>query len=249
MAEEYLSKVKEDVVSILGYPIQNVTMDEAIEEFRTMIVGDKLSVVVTANPEILYAACSNEPLTEAIKDSDLVFADGIALLTISKVLKTPFKERVAGIDFAYRACKECAKMGKSVFLLGGKEGVAKKASENLEKEIPGLKIAGTHNGYFKQDQDEEIVKLVNDSNADFLCVAMGFPRQELFLHDNRYKLKAKVGVGIGGSLDVWSGNVKRAPGIYQKLGIEWLYRLICEPQRFSRMAKIPVFMLKAIIKR
>lgn len=248
LAREYLFGTKANVVKILDFPIMNLTMESAINRFSAMLEKDKMSIVVTANPEILNMASKNVELAHVVRNADMVFADGIALLTISKFFKTPFEERIAGIDFAYNACKECAKKGTKVFLLGGKEGVAEKAAENLMAEIPGLNIVGTHNGYFSETEDLEIVEEINNSGAEFLCVAMGAPRQELFMAHNQDKLKVRVGVGIGGSLDVWSGNVNRAPEFYLKHGIEWLYRLISEPKRFGRIIKIPFFMIKAIFK-
>ncbi len=234
---------------MLGFGVDKVSMAQAMDCFEELINKDGLSIVVTANPEILNEATKNKELAEVINNADLVTPDGMSLVLLSKVKRDPFEERVTGIDFAFAALKRTAELGKSVFLLGGKPGVADMAAENLKKMIPGLNIAGTNDGYFKPEQDLDIVAKVNESGADFLLVAMGAPRQELFLARHKAELKANVGVGIGGSLDVWSGNTQRAPEFYQKHNIEWLYRLKTEPQRFGRMAKIPVFMLKVIFDR
>lgn len=236
-------------VSMLGFGVDKVSMAQAMDRFEELINKDGLSIVVTANPEILNEATKNKELAEVINNADLVTPDGMSLVLLSKVKRDPFEERVTGIDFAFAALKRTAELGKSVFLLGGKPGVADMAAENLKKMIPGLNIAGTNDGYFKPEQDLDIVAKVNESGADFLLVAMGAPRQELFLARHKAELNANVGVGIGGSLDVWSGNTQRAPEFYQKHNIEWLYRLKTEPQRFGRMAKIPVFMLKVIFDR
>lgn len=238
-----------DKVNIFGFGVDKVSMAQAMDCFENLINKDGLSIVVTANPEILNEATKNEELAEIINTADLVTPDGMSLVLLSKVKGDPFTERVTGIDFAFAALKRISELGKSVYLLGGKPGVAEQAAERLKEMIPGLVVAGTNDGYFKEAQEAEIVEKVNASGADFLLVAMGAPRQEFFLSRHKNELKAKVGVGVGGSLDVWSGNTKRAPEFYQKHNIEWLYRLKTEPQRFGRMAKIPVFMLKVIFDR
>ncbi|MCQ2553729.1 MAG: WecB/TagA/CpsF family glycosyltransferase [Clostridia bacterium] len=238
-----------DKVNIFGFGVDKVSMAQAMDCFEDLINKDGLSIVVTANPEILNEASKNKELAEIINAADLVTPDGMSLVLLSKVKGDPFTERVTGIDFAFAALKRISELGKSVYLLGGKPGVAEQAGERLKEMIPGLVVAGTNDGYFKEAQEAEIVEKVNASGADFLLVAMGAPRQEFFLSRHKNELKAKVGVGVGGSLDVWSGNTKRAPEFYQKHNIEWLYRLKTEPQRFGRMAKIPVFMLKVIFDR
>lgn len=236
-------------IKMLGLAIDNVSMEEAADEFEKLVNADGLSIVVTANPEILNNATKNEELAKLIQDAPLVVPDGMSLVLLSKLKGQAFKERVAGIDFAYMTLKRSAKIGKKVFLLGGKPGVAKLAAQNLEKEIEGLNIVGTHDGYFIEDDEPKIVELINDSEADVLLVAMGSPRQEFFLSRHQNELKAKLGVGIGGSLDVWSGNISRAPQFYIDHNIEWLYRLKKEPERFGRMAKIPGFMLKVLLEK
>lgn len=239
----------ENRVSILGFGIDNLTLKEAADEFEKLFEKDGFSLVVTANPEILNSASKNKELAGIIQKSTLVVADGMSLVKLSNIKHTPLKERVAGIDFAFEALKRCAKLNKKVFLLGAKPGVAKTAAENLRAMIPSLLICGVKDGYFKDDEWSLVVEEINASGADFIIAAMGCPKQEIFLSKNADALNAKVGVGVGGSLDVWSGNIKRAPQFYIDHNIEWLYRLAKEPKRFSRMAKIPVFMLKAIFDK
>ena len=239
----------ENRVTMLGFGIDKLTVKSAADKALELLNGDKLSILVTANPEILNNATKNEELAEIIKSSPLVVADGMSLVKLSNIKKDPFPERVAGIDLAYEILNRCAGAGKKVFLLGAKPGVAEMASENLQKQIPGLIISGTADGYFKDKDADQVIKKINDSGADFLVCAMGSPRQELFLSRNADKLNVKLGVGVGGSLDVWSGNIKRAPQKYIDHNIEWLYRLKTEPKRFGRMLKIPVFMLKVIFDK
>ena len=239
----------ENRVTMLGFGIDKLTVKSAADKAEELLNGDKLSILVTANPEILNNATKNKELANIIKSSPLVVADGMSLVRLSNIKKDPFPQRVTGIDLAFEILNRCAASGKKVFLLGAKPGVAEKASENLQKQIPGLIISGTADGYFKDEDSDIIVQKINSSDADFLVCAMGSPRQEFFLSKNADKLNVKLGVGVGGSLDVWSGNTKRAPQNYIDHNIEWLYRLKTEPKRLGRMIKIPFFMLKVIFDK
>jgi len=136
-----------------------------------------------------------------------------------------------------------------VFFLGAKPGVAQAAADKLQTEIPGLIVSGCRDGYFKASEEDELIEEINASSADFICVAMGSPKQELFLEKYRDRLAVRVGVGVGGSFDVWSGNTKRAPEFYCNHGLEWFYRLIKEPYRFWRMCKIPVFLIRVLFDK
>ena len=157
------------------------------------------------------------------------------------------------MDFLTAILKELEKTGKSIYLLGSKPAseerpsVAHLAGEAMKKAYPGLKIAGTRDGYFKRDDEDEIIRQINESGADFLCVALGSPKQEQFIARNASALETvRCGMGVGGSLDVWAGTVRRAPEFYQKYGLEWLFRFIQEPSRYKRMAQLPLFILKVL---
>ena len=175
--------------------------------------------------------------------------DGIGLVYASKILKQPLTERVTGIDFTDAAFRIVAKRGGRVFFLGGKPGVAQTAAEKKMQEIPDLKIVGVHDGFFKENDEFAIVENINTSGANFLCVALGSPKQELFIERNRSMLKPCVAIGIGGSLDVWSGILARAPAFYQKLGMEWIYRLMQEPTRIKRIKALPTFLLHVVLQK
>lgn len=236
-------------VSIRGFEVDMVGMDEALSSFEKLLEGDSLSVVVTANCEILNEAGKNEELAGVIKRAALVIPDGIGLVYAARIKGYPLNERVTGIDFSRNALELVAKKGKKVFFLGAKPGVAQAAAEKLMQEIEGLQITGWHDGYFKPEEEDAVVEEINGAKADFLCVALGSPKQELFMERHRNKLCCKVGIGLGGSLDVWSGNTLRAPDFYIDHGLEWLYRLKTEPWRFKRIAKIPFFLLKVLFDK
>ena len=233
-------------INIMGVPVDMVNYDEALARFRSFVEEDGVSLIVTPNSEIVVNAGKNEALMDAIKQAEMVIPDGIGLVYASKLLGHPLQERVTGIDFLGKALEYLAQTGKTAFLFGSKPGIAERAAEQMEKAYPGLKICGCRNGYFKEEEEEEILREINEAAPDLLCVALGSPKQELFVLKYKDRLKAKAAIGVGGSLDVWSGDLKRAPEFYRKHGLEWLYRFIQEPSRYKRMAALPLFMLKVI---
>ena len=235
---------------ILGVRVDKVTKAQALETFRQLLDGSRCELIVTPNAEIVEKASKTPQLRRIInEEAALVTPDGVGLIYASKLKGDPIEEKVAGIDFARSAIEICAQLGRSVYLLGSKPGVAEAAAANLEKEIPGLKIAGFRDGYFKEEEEASIVRQINESGADFLCVALGSPKQEYFVIRHRDMLKVKAAAGLGGSLDIWSGQLNRAPAFYIDHGLEWLYRMIQEPKRLKRLPALPVFLIKAAIRR
>ena len=235
---------------ILGVRVDKVTKAQALEKFRQLLDGSRCELIVTPNAEIVEKASKTPQLRRIInEEAALVTPDGVGLIYASKLKGDPIEEKVAGIDFARSAIELCAQLGRSVYLLGSKPGVAEMAAVNLEKEIPGLKIAGFRDGYFKEEEEASVVRQINESGADFLCVALGSPKQEYFVIRHRDMLKVKAAAGLGGSLDIWSGQLNRAPAFYIDHGLEWLYRMIQEPKRLKRLPALPVFLIKAAIRR
>ena len=239
-----------DVVKILGVRVDKITKAQALEDFQKLLEGNRCELIVTPNAEIVEKASKTPQLRRIInEEAAIVTPDGVGLIYASKLKGDPIQEKVAGIDFAHSAIELCAKLGRSVYLLGSKPGVAEAAAANLEKEIPGLKIAGFRDGYFKDEEESEVVAEINASGADFLCVALGSPKQEYFVIKHRDALKVKAAAGLGGSLDIWSGQLNRAPKFYIDHGLEWLYRMIQEPKRLKRLPALPIFLIKAAIRR
>ena len=234
-------------IEILGVSFDNVTMDEAVSAAMGIIAEGKRGYVVTPNPEIVMAARENPDLARAVGDASLVLPDGIGVIYGAKILGTPLKEKTPGIDFAARVIERLADRQGSVFLFGAKPGVAEQAGENLREKFPGLVIAGTADGYF--DDDTPIIEQINAAKPDLLLVCLGSPKQELWMHQHAGQVQAGLMAGLGGSLDVFAGVVQRAPERWQKLGLEWLYRLLKEPKRIGRMMKLPQFALCAVKER
>ena len=236
-------------LSILGVKVDRVTRKEALEKFAGFMDKEGQSLIVTPNSEIILNADKDPRLKELINNAAMVIPDGIGLVIASKQLGQPLEERVTGIDFAHSALEWCAANDRKVYFLGSKPGIARKAAENMMAEVPGLQIVGARDGYFKAEEEEDVARAIAQTGAEFLCVALGSPKQELFADKYKDILGVKAAVGIGGSLDVWSGTLQRAPEFYCKYGLEWFYRLIQEPSRFKRMAKIPMLFIKVMFSK
>lgn len=240
-------------IKILGIPVDMVNMNQAMEIFEKLMESEDCSLIVTPNSEIIVNASRDNELKEIITSADLVIPDGIGLVYASRILGCPLSERVTGIDFLNSVLGWLEQNDKSIYFLGskpgkdGKPGVAELAAIHIKEAFTGLKVAGTHHGYFSRNEEAELIKEINDSGADFLCVALGAPKQEKFIAKYREILQVKAAIGVGGSLDVWAGTVKRAPEFYRKHGLEWLYRFIQEPSRYKRIAALPLFMLKVLL--
>lgn len=237
---------KIEKVNILGAMVDKITMEKASDIAMSFFESEGKKVIYTPNSEIILYASRNEEFMPRLNSADLIIPDGIGVVYGAKILRNPIPERVAGFDLLKSIFPRMAKFGYTVYLLGAKPGVSEKAGENLEKDYPGLVVAGTHDGYFKED--DEVIRDINDKKPDLLLVCLGFPKQENWIYENRDKLNVKAMIGAGGCLDVFSGMTERAPDFYCNHGIEWLYRLKKEPWRFMRMTALPVFALKVIFK-
>lgn len=232
---------------VLGVGFDNVTKAEAVERALELIDAREGRYVVTPNPEIVMLAKENPALKEALAGADIVLPDGAGIVKGAAILGRPMKEKVPGIDFACGVMARLAERGGSVYLFGAKPGVAEAAAETLRTKFPGLVISGTSNGYFSDDGP--IIEKIKDAAPDFLLVCLGAPKQELWMAKMSGKLLVGLMVGLGGSLDVFAGTVKRAPEAWQKLDLEWLYRLLKEPRRIGRMMKLPLFVIEAAGER
>lgn len=234
-------------VNILGVRIDKVDLKSAVSKVVSLLEKGSPASVFTPNSEIIYLAKDDEKFKKILNSSDLNTADGIGVVYASKILKNPVCERVAGFDLAKSLLPIMNEKKLKLFLFGGKEGVAKKAKEEILKDYPDICICGVENGYF--DSSDKIIENINNASPDFVFVCLGAPKQEKWIYENKDNLNAKVLMGIGGSLDVFAKEAKRAPQIFIKLNIEWLYRLLKNPSRFKRMLALPKFAFEVIKRR
>ncbi|MDO5095515.1 MAG: WecB/TagA/CpsF family glycosyltransferase [Peptostreptococcaceae bacterium] len=244
-------------MKILGTRIDHVTMQEAMHIATDGMKDKPPFVVVTPNSEIVVKANENLLLMNIIDNAGLVVPDGIGLVIGSKLVGQPLRERVTGIDLMDRLLAYATDNGSRIFFLGGKPTIAERAAEHTIEKYRNINIVGTHHGYFKgmhtgdpEHSDERaVVELIKSLDVDMLFVALGAPNQELFIDRYKDELGAKLLMGVGGSLDVISGTVKRAPEFWQKIGMEWLYRMIKEPVRIKRAGALPIFAVNVLIHR
>ena len=229
---------------ILGVLIDDLTPEEAMAVGKNLLDTDEFHYIVTPNPEFILSAKKNADFCRVLNNATLALPDGIGVVYASRILGQPLKGRVPGIEFAQELMRYLSRTGKTLFLLGAKPGVAEQAAENLRKAYPGLLICGTHDGYFQEDKP--VIEAIHKTKADVIFVCLGAPKQELWMAKCGPDTGAKLAIGLGGCLDVFAGNVQRAPEAFQKAGLEWLYRLLKEPSRIGRMAKLPLILVDAI---
>lgn len=222
----------------LNTRIDNLTFDEALERIEALVDEGKGGYVVTPNVDHIIQLEHNERFREAYEQADLVLTDGQPLIWISRLLKTPIKEKISGSDLFPRLCSLAARKGYTMFFLGAAEGVAQRAAEKLIQKNPGLQIAGTFSPPFGFEKDQKqmqtVWSMIHEAKPDILVVCLGTPKQELFLRKNREKLTGMLAFGLGASFDFEAGIVRRAPRWMQRCGLEWFYRLCREPKRLFK---------------
>ena len=234
-------------VNVMGVAFDNVTMAEALERAKELLDRPGADYCVTPNAEIVYEAMHDEAFCALLNDAALVLPDGAGTVLGAKLLGTPLKEKVAGIDFAANLLGVLAASGKTLYLLGSKPGIGEKAAEKMLEMHPKLQICGVADGYFKDEGP--VVEKINAVRPDVLFVCLGAPKQEKFMHGHRAELDVRLMIGLGGSLDGFAGTVRRAPKWMIRLQLEWLYRLIKEPRRIGRMMRLPKFVLAVLAHR
>jgi N-acetylglucosaminyldiphosphoundecaprenol N-acetyl-beta-D-mannosaminyltransferase len=233
--------VKPAEVQILGLKVNKVTMADALAFIDAALKKDGLTRVITLNAENAYCSYGDKELTALINDADLVTPDGSGILWASTKYGEIIKERVCGVDLLTELFDKYSDGSYGFYFLGAKPEVARLAAEKIRKSYPRLKYCGYHHGYFNRENSESIADHIADSGADILIAAMGAPFQDCWIAEYGERCKVKVGIGVGGSLDVIAGVVNRAPDFFQKTRLEWLYRVFKEPSRIRRTMVLPKF--------
>ena len=232
-------------ICVRGVFFDNVTLDEAAQLLRAAARENRSGVsVFTPNSEIVQLCIEDASLRDTINEGGLIVPDGIGVVKAARILGTPLKETVAGVELGRRVMAFAAEEGFPVALVGGKPGVAEDAAAVMQAEYPNLNVCLTADGYFKKEgeENEAVLSRIRESGARIVFICFGAPAQEKWIAANRDKLPGvNLLLGLGGSLDVYSGRVKRAPAIFVRLGLEWLYRLLKEPKRIGRMMNLPKF--------
>lgn len=231
---------------LLGYKIFSDNKEELLKE----IENKKRVNIISGNPEVLYNGIKNEFLKNSFtKEDALIIPDGVGTLLAAKINGIDITEKIAGIEVMNMLLKEARDKNLKVFLLGAKEEILIKCKEKIKENYDGINIVGSNNGFFDLDNCDDLIKKINESKADILFVAMGAPRQEVFIEKYKDKLCCKIFMGVGGSFDVFAGNVNRAPQFMINIGMEWFYRVAKEPWRIKRLGSIPKFLVLSIKER
>ena len=230
---------KPDSIYLAGVRLDDVTLDEAVDHIAIMIKDHKPGLVATVNAEFIGAAQTNKAYRQAINKAALALPDGSGDTILARLHGTPLRERIPGVDLAERLTREASGRGWRIFLLGADPGVAAKAATIWAKRYPQLQIAGINDGSSAPEAAPAIVKQIHDSKAEIVFVAFSFPRQEFWITENLAASGASVGIGLGGTFDYIAGLRPRAPNLWRRLGLEWLYRFLTQPWRYKRMLAVP----------
>lgn len=238
-------------VRILGIDVDNIDVDEAGQITKELIENSNKTckVIVAPNTEFIMMAQKDEEFYNILREADLATPDSVGVMIGSKLQKKPLKQRIPGQMYFRKVLEVGEKEGWTFYLLGGKGDVPALAAENVKKIYPNLKIVGYHEGFFEKDSEEDVIAEINKLQPNVLFVAMGAPIQEKWIAKHKDELKVDVAAGQGGTFDYEAGKIKRAPVIFQKLGIEWFWRLILQPSRIFRMIVLPIYLMKIIFTK
>jgi N-acetylglucosaminyldiphosphoundecaprenol N-acetyl-beta-D-mannosaminyltransferase len=243
-----MNLMESNKINVLNMSFNHMTKKELLAKLEERVSSNKKTFLVTANPEIVMYAEKDPEYKQIVNGAEYVIADGIGVIIGSKIIGQPLPERIPGFELMQDLLKKGNEKQWSVYFLGAKNEVVKKAVAKVQKQYPNLYIAGYHDGYFNSNsthiQDE-----IRKTKPDLIFVALGFPRQEKFIAENLAGFEKGLFIGVGGSFDVLAGAVKRAPEIWQKLNLEWFYRLVKQPSRWRRMLALPLFIVRMLSER
>ena len=234
-----------EIKKIMSINVANVTIDEAVLYTNELISKNEPSYIITPNAEIAQKANEESKFADIINNAGLVVPDGIGVVLASKILNKPLTGKVAGVELAKALLASIANTDKKVVFFGSGEGIAKEAKENILKEIPGINIIAEISGFF--DDTDSMIEKLRLLDADVIFVCLGSPKQEYFMAKAVKELSHGVMLGLGGTLDVFAGRVKRAPSFFVKFNLEWLYRIAKQPKRIGRAMKLPKYIIYAVM--
>jgi N-acetylglucosaminyldiphosphoundecaprenol N-acetyl-beta-D-mannosaminyltransferase len=240
---------KHQRIEILDAPVDLVTPSTALAAVQQMIEEPGAHCIFAVNPEKVIRSQSDLSLRALLAQADLLIPDGIGIVLGARVLHGVSIERVPGIDLFLAVCERASEAGYRLYLLGAEPDVNRQAHDVLKHCYPRLSIVGTHHGLFSEDENPSIIQAINLTRPDIVFVALGSPRQEEWITANLHKLQVKVCQGVGGSFDVLAGRVRRAPLLFRKYHLEWLYRLLAQPSRAKRQLALPIFAYQVLCRR
>lgn len=231
----------------MGVQVSPLSYKEITQQLKQRVEQGEQSTIIAVNPEKIMKSQEDETLRDLINGSTFQIPDGIGVLLASRLKGGDITSRVTGVDMMDQLLHLSTEEGYRVFFYGAKEEVVSEAITNIRMRFPEIQVAGYENGY-AQDQ-EALIQKIQESQADVMFVALGSPKQELWIRENKDRLPVKVFQGVGGSFDVYAGHVKRAPAPFRKVGMEWFYRLATDPSRFQRQLALPKFLWRVMTKK
>lgn len=239
---------KPETVPLFGIPVSRAGMDETVEYLTRVVETGRPHRVVTVNPIMVMAGLRDPRYMEVLRTADLVVPDGTGIVWAAARAGVPVKERVPGIELMLRLLAVGNERRWRVYFLGAADDVVREAADRLAKRFPGMVVVGVRDGYFSDDEDNAVVEAIRGAEPHLLFVGRSAERQDPWLARHKECLGVPVMMGVGGSFDVLSGRLRRAPASWQRLGLEWLYRLLQEPGRIRRMATLPAFIAKVLLE-
>lgn len=240
-----------DTITILGVPIDRVTREQAGEITERLIKESNQSckMIFAPNVEFVMMAQKDQEFFEILQQSSLSTPDSIGIMLGAKMQKKFFPERIPGQSYFRKMIELSNEKGYSIYMLGGEPGIAEIAKENLQKQFPSVNIVGTHHGFFKEEEEQEVINDINKKEPNILFVALGAPRQEKWIANHQKELKVDVATGQGGTYDYEAGRIQRAPQWIQKIGMEWFWRLCRQPSRIIRQCVLPIYLVKVLFAK
>jgi N-acetylglucosaminyldiphosphoundecaprenol N-acetyl-beta-D-mannosaminyltransferase len=232
-----------DSIPLLGIRVDHVTMEQTLRLIDEFVRDDGSHHIVTLDSSMAVMAQTDAELRSIVRDADVVTPDSAGILWAARRVGTDLTDRVSGVDIVARVCERSARTRQRIYFLGAGPGVGQLAAERLGEQYPGCLIVGTQHGYFGEADNAAVVSAIREQHPDILFVALGIPKQEKWIARHRSSLGVPVMIGVGGSLDVHSGRVKRAPAWAQRLSVEWLYRVLQNPRKLGKVMTLPRFAL------
>lgn len=233
-------------VPILGLHVHKITMDQTLAVIDSFVQSRIPHHVITLDASMCVTAKGDPELFKIVSTAELITPDSIGVIWACKRNGQPLPERVSGVEIVDRLCQIAPKTNYRLFFFGSAPGVAQEAADKFQAKYPGCNIVGCRDGFYKPEDEVEVVQEIASAKPDILCVALGIPRQEKFISRHRAALNVPVMIGVGGTFDVHSGRVKRAPMIFQRLNLEWLHRLIMNPKKIGKVMTLPRFVLMVL---
>jgi N-acetylglucosaminyldiphosphoundecaprenol N-acetyl-beta-D-mannosaminyltransferase len=237
------------ITNIMGIGIDNITRAQAVVRVMEMIKSGGVYHIISLNPYKIQRLKSNADLRLISGAADMHIASGAGIQWAGRVLKTPVRERIPLLSFIMDLVRIAEIKEFSIFLVGGKPEIVERAFFNIRKSFPKIRIVGRHGGYFNDEREKSVIEAMRKSEANIVFVGLGFPKEDKWIHDIKGEFKNAVFISVGGSIDIISGEIRKAPAFFMERGLEWFYRIISKPWRVGRLFRVTMFVLMAVAKR